>query len=81
MQFGLRLGPDLAGKTTLVGLLAVALVGAVVLYHVVEEPARRWMRSMMKPPHDSRADRGHGRLQPIDGQHDERSRVVSVRAG
>ena len=81
MQFGLRLGPDLAGKATLVGLLAVALVGAVVLYHVVEEPARRWMRTMMKPPRDSRADSFHGKLQPIDGQKDERRRVVSVRAG
>jgi peptidoglycan/LPS O-acetylase OafA/YrhL len=81
MQFGLRLGPDLTGKATLVGLLAVALVGAVVLYHVVEEPARRWMRSMMKPSHDSRADAGHGRLQPVDGRKDERSQMVSVRAG
>ena len=81
MQFGLRLGPDLAGKATLVGLLAVALAGAVVLYHVVEEPARRWMRSMMKPPHVSRAHSVHGKLQPVDGRKDERSQVVSARAG
>jgi peptidoglycan/LPS O-acetylase OafA/YrhL len=80
MQFGLRLGSDLAGKATLVGLLAVALAGAVVLYHVVEEPARQWMRRMMKPPRRSRADPGHGKLQPI-GQKDERSQVVSARAG
>jgi peptidoglycan/LPS O-acetylase OafA/YrhL len=80
MQFGLRLGPDLSGKATVVGLLAVALVGAVVLYHVVEEPARRWMRSMMKTP-VSRAHSVHGKLQPIDGRKDERSQVVSVRAG
>jgi len=81
MQFGLRLGADLAGKVTLVGLLGVALAGAVVLYHVVEEPARQWMRRMMKPPRRSRADPGHGKLQPIDGQKDERSQMVSVRAG
>jgi peptidoglycan/LPS O-acetylase OafA/YrhL len=81
MQFGVRLGPDLAGKATLVGLLAVALAGAVVLYHVVEEPARRWMRSMMKPPHVSRAHSVHGKLQPVDGRKDERSQVVSARAG
>jgi peptidoglycan/LPS O-acetylase OafA/YrhL len=81
MQFGLRLGPDLSGKATVVGLLAVALVGAVVLYHVVEEPARRWMRSMMKAPHVSRAHSVHGKLQPVDRRKDERSQVVSVRAG
>jgi peptidoglycan/LPS O-acetylase OafA/YrhL len=81
MQFGLRLGTDLAGKATLVGLLAVALVGAAVLYHVVEEPARRWMRGMMRRPLELRADPGHGRLQPIDGQKDERTQVVSARAG
>ena len=32
-------------------------------------------------PRDSRADSFHGKLQPIDGQKDERRRVVSVRAG
>ena len=81
MQFGLRLGSDLAGKATLAGILAVAVVGAVVLYHVVEEPARKWMRSMMKPPRSSRAGHGHGKLQPVDGQKDERTQMVSVRAG
>jgi peptidoglycan/LPS O-acetylase OafA/YrhL len=81
MQFGLRLGSDLAGKATLAGILAVAVVGAVVLYHVVEEPARKWMRSMMKPPRSSRAGLGHGKLQPVDGQKDERTQMVSARAG
>jgi peptidoglycan/LPS O-acetylase OafA/YrhL len=81
MQFELRLGSDLAGKAVLVGLLAVAFVGAVLLYHLVEEPARRWMRSMMSPPRDARADRGHAKLQTIDGQREERPAMVSARAG
>jgi peptidoglycan/LPS O-acetylase OafA/YrhL len=81
MQFGLRLGSDLAGKAVLVGLLAVTFAGAVLLYHLVEEPARHWMRGMMSPPRDSRADRGHGKLQTIGGQREERTPVVSARAG
>ncbi|MGO4445021.1 acyltransferase family protein [Mycobacterium sp. 2YAF39] len=81
MQFELRLGSDLAGKAVLLGLLAVALIGAVLLYHVVEEPARRWMRGMMSPPGDSRRVPGHGTLHTIDAQREERTPVVSARAG
>ena len=81
MQFELRLGSDLAGKAVLVGLLAVAFVGAALLYHFVEEPARRWMRGMMSPPRDVAADSGRGKLQTIDGQREERTPVVSARAG
>ncbi len=81
MQFVLRLGSDLAGKAVLVGLLAVAFVAAVLLYHFVEEPARHWMRGMMSPPRGSRADAGHGKLQPVEGRRDEPAPVVSARAG
>ncbi|WP_099041221.1 acyltransferase family protein [Mycobacterium neglectum] len=81
MQFELRLGSDLAGKAVLVGLIAVAFVGAVLLYHLVEEPARRWMRGMMSPPRDSRAGTVPAKLQTIDGQRGEPTSVVSARAG
>jgi peptidoglycan/LPS O-acetylase OafA/YrhL len=32
------------------GLLAIAVVLSILLYHVVEEPARRWMRRMVDAP-------------------------------
>jgi peptidoglycan/LPS O-acetylase OafA/YrhL len=81
MQFGFQLGSDMAGKAVLVGLIASAFAGAALLYHFVEEPARKWMRGMMSPPRESKADTGHGRLQTIDGQRGERTPVVSARAG
>jgi len=81
LQFELRLGSDLAGKAVLLALFAVAMVGAVLLYHFVEEPARKWMRGMMKPPRDTRGVVAHGKLQPIDGQREDRTSVVSARAG
>ncbi|MBY0288815.1 MAG: acyltransferase [Mycobacteriaceae bacterium] len=81
LQFELQLGSDLAGKALLLALFAIAVAGAVLLYHLVEEPARKWMRSMMKPPRDTRQDSGHGRLQTIDGQREDRRSVVSARAG
>ncbi|MGX9791865.1 acyltransferase family protein [Mycobacterium sp. MMS18-G62] len=87
-QFELTLGSDIAGKLTLVGLLAIAVGGAAVLYHFVEEPARRWMRRMVgvrKPPVDATAeppaDASHGKLQPIHGVREARSPAVSARAG
>ena len=81
MQFELQLGSDLAGKAVLLGLIATAFVGAMLLYHFVEEPARKWMRGMMIPPRESLADIGHSKLQTIDSQRGERTPVVSARAG
>lgn len=81
LQFELRLGSDLAGKAVLLALFAVALVGAVLLYHLVEEPARKWMRRMLKPPQQTREHKVHGKLQTIDGQREDRTSVVSARAG
>ena len=34
------------GKSIVVGLLVLAFGGAVALYHLVEKPARKWMRRM-----------------------------------
>jgi peptidoglycan/LPS O-acetylase OafA/YrhL len=48
MQFEVVL-QGAAGKWIVAGLLAVAVVMSMVLFHGVEEPARRWMRSMAGP--------------------------------
>jgi len=72
-QFEVRLLPDLGGKATVIGVLAVAVLGAALLYHAVEEPARQWMRSMMGPTDATRT----GRLQSLPERTDE----VSARAG
>jgi peptidoglycan/LPS O-acetylase OafA/YrhL len=83
-QFELTLGSDLAGKLTLIGLLAICVCGSALLYHFVEEPARRWMRRMVgvrKPPVDAPADAGHSRLQQIHGVRETRTPTVSARAG
>jgi peptidoglycan/LPS O-acetylase OafA/YrhL len=57
-----------AGKFTVAGLIALALLGAAVLYHVVEEPARRWMRRMVDVREASVESRANdtGNVQPID---------------
>ena len=78
-QFDLRLSPDITGKLIMVALLGAALIGAVLLYHFVEEPARKWMRSMMSAPTDSRPDMP-GKLHTVYRSR-ERTEVVSARAG
>jgi peptidoglycan/LPS O-acetylase OafA/YrhL len=75
-QFGVRLQPDLAGKTVLIGLIALAVAGAALLYHFVEEPARKWMRRMTGPARAVPVN-----VQPIHGPRDDRAPVVSARAG
>jgi peptidoglycan/LPS O-acetylase OafA/YrhL len=39
--------PKSTAKLVVVGLLLAALGAAMLLYHFVEEPARRWMRRMV----------------------------------
>lgn len=87
-QFRLTLaGP--AGKFVVLGLLAIALGAAILLYRVVEEPARQWMRKMMEARRPVTASRVHrpdkpvnGKLHPIDGDLDEAgSKAMSARAG
>jgi peptidoglycan/LPS O-acetylase OafA/YrhL len=74
-QFELAL-TGTAGTLTVLGLIAIAVLGAAALYHVVEEPARRWMRRMVdvrEAPVESRANHEHdGKVQAID---------LSARAG
>ena len=91
-QFGLVLTPGWPAKFAVVGLLGVALGGAAVLYHVVEEPARLWMRRMAdggrtksvraKVAARPADDTVHGKLQSIDGVREARTDPpVSARAG
>jgi peptidoglycan/LPS O-acetylase OafA/YrhL len=77
------------GKLLVAGLLAFAFGAAVLLFHFVEEPARRWMRNMMyarEPIADGGSRRAdatvNGKLHPIDGSlEDTGSKVMSARAG
>ncbi|MCT7661812.1 acyltransferase family protein [Mycobacterium deserti] len=76
VQFEVRLTPDSAGKATLLGLLAAALAGAALLYHFVEEPARKWMRRMVGDTRTTRVN-----VAPIHSSREERAQVISARAG
>jgi peptidoglycan/LPS O-acetylase OafA/YrhL len=86
-QFQLTLEGD-RGKLLLAGLLAITVGAAIVLFHFVEEPARRWMRRMVdvgRPSTDEQTDPtaqpAAGGLQSIDQALDARSKSMSVRAG
>ena len=78
--------PKAVQKLVVVGLIAAAVAGAMLLFHTVEEPARRWMRRMV----DFRdvktiraelpADPTTGKLASIDGARDARP-PRSARAG
>ena len=76
------------GKLLLAAVLAVTFLAAAVLYHVVEEPARRWMRRMVGDGRPKAGDgvdlsehlRG-GKLQAIDGSQEGRPKSISARAG
>jgi peptidoglycan/LPS O-acetylase OafA/YrhL len=88
-QYRIVLEPSITAKLVFVGLVAVALALGVLLYHVVEEPARIWMRRMVgerKPPITETHDEIHdepvnGRLAPIHGPREERPRTLRARAG
>ena len=68
LQFEILLTPSWSAKFIVLGLIGLAGVLAALLYHLVEEPARRWMRRMVEPkgPGAARsADPPHGRLQSV----------------
>jgi len=75
------------GKLLLAAVLAVTFVAAAVLYHVVEEPARLWMRRMVgdgRPVVDAAdpaAPAAAGKLQSIDRTQEGRPKSISARAG
>ncbi|WP_156689659.1 acyltransferase family protein [Mycobacterium sp. Marseille-P9652] len=71
---------DSPWKWNVVGLLAISVFLSILLYHLVEEPGRRWMRRMV----DVRAARpavepgepSGAKLRPVDGARE----AVSARA-
>ncbi|HSS24155.1 MAG TPA: acyltransferase, partial [Mycobacterium sp.] len=69
-EFELKL-EDFPWKWNVVGLFGIAVVASIVLYHVVEEPARRWMRRMVDVRAvDARTEAGesvNAKVHPIDG--------------
>ncbi len=81
-QFELQL-TDFPWKWNVIGLLVIAVVVSILLYHLVEEPARRWMRRMVdtRDVRDANAGTGPGasgntKLRPIDGARE----AVSAKA-
>ena len=76
-QFELTLtGP--AGVPIVIGLFAVTIAFAALMYHAVEEPARRWMRRMVDG-NKARPSAGK-KLHPVDTTDDGPAQV-SARAG
>lgn len=67
-----------AGKLTVLGVLAVAFAAAAVLFHGVEEPARRWMRKMVGTGKPTPVSTGN--VQSIDEAIETR-KTLSARAG
>lgn len=68
LQFDIQLTPSWWAKFVVLGLILFAGVAAALLYHVVEEPARRWMRRMVEPNRARPAQptqTAAGRLQPV----------------
>jgi peptidoglycan/LPS O-acetylase OafA/YrhL len=88
-QFEIILVPGWIAKLAVAGVLAIAVVGAVLLYHLVEEPARRWMRRMVDvrdtradgDVRDTGADPAHGKLQSLHGPRHASANVTTARAG
>lgn len=68
LQFDIVLTPSWWAKLVVLGLILFAGIAAAVLYHVVEEPARRWMRRMIEPERPRAAaasEPSTGRLQSV----------------
>jgi peptidoglycan/LPS O-acetylase OafA/YrhL len=82
-QFEIILVPGWIAKLAVAGVLVIAVVGAVLLYHFVEEPARLWMRRMVDGP-DTRADAAdpaQPKLQSLHGARQVSANVKTARAG
>lgn len=68
LQFDIQLTPSWWAKFVVIGLILFAGIAAAALYHVVEEPARRWMRRMVEPNRARPAqptEPAASRLQPV----------------
>ena len=87
-QYQIVLTPSWSAKLIMLGVFAVALLGAVLLYHFVEEPARIWMRRMVKErhlpvadPHSEALDPAQRKLEPIHAPRQVPAKSVTARAG
>jgi peptidoglycan/LPS O-acetylase OafA/YrhL len=78
-QFGIPV-QDSLWKWNVIGLLAIAVGASIVLYHFVEEPARRWMRRMVQiravDPKAEPSESVQAKVHQIDGALE----AVSARA-
>lgn len=77
-QYQIDMQPSWGTKLVVLGLLVGSFLGAVVLFHFVEEPARVWMRAMVSSGGRSKAagaksDVTHRTLKPIADDADTRS--------
>ena len=75
--------PKSTAKIVVVGLIAASIAAAMLLYHLVEEPARRWMRRMVdtRDVHGDDGAAGTGRLQAISASRNRPPMPPSERAG
>ena len=78
-QYQVDMAPSWNTKLVVLALMAGSFAGAVVLFHFVEEPARRWMRRMVSSSGagsksgDSKSNGTHRTLMPIADNSDTRS--------
>ena len=67
-QYEIVMTPSWSAKLIFVGLIVFSGLLAAALYHLVEEPARHWMRRMLgpeRPARDLPSDPPQGRLHPV----------------
>ena len=73
-QYQVDMQPSWSTKLVVLALLAGCFVGAALLFHFVEEPARHWMRRMVSPKSSgAKTDVTHRTLKPIPENDDTRS--------
>jgi peptidoglycan/LPS O-acetylase OafA/YrhL len=75
--------PKSTAKIVVVGLIAASIVAAMLLYHLVEEPARRWMRRMVdtRDVHGDAGSAATARLQAVRPARDLPPAPLSGRVG
>jgi peptidoglycan/LPS O-acetylase OafA/YrhL len=81
VQFEITLTAGLFGSAVVIGLLGVAVVGAMALYHGVEEPARLWMRRMVDVRDAADHTVGGRAATTPHTQHEHSADHVPVRVG
>ncbi|KUI32408.1 acyltransferase [Mycobacterium sp. IS-1742] len=81
VQFQITLTPGWSASAVVTGLIGIAVLASVALYHGVEEPARLWMRRMVDVRDSTHSTVG-GRAAPApDVERAERADHIPVRVG